>query len=151
MKTNPQGIYSPGCSSNSSEVTAIIVVVLDNRILSILSAKRIPRTVRVERNNETRKLRGSIRVGGQSSALHRLSPSIDDDDDAARILPARGIDDRIDLLDHTRQHTQRLTAPIISVYSFYSITRLTVTPSLLTVSLSLRRNRWNGDDKLHRS
>lgn len=105
----------------------------------------------MERNNETRKLRGSIRVGGQSSALHRLSPSIDDDDDAARILPARGIDDRIDLLDHARRHTRRLTAPIISVYSFYSDTRLTVTPSLLTVSLSLRRNRWNGDDKLHRS
>lgn len=129
-------MYLPGC--RSSKVTTIIAAVLGSRILSILSAKRIPQTVRVKRNNERRKLRGSIRTGGQSSALQRLSPR---NDGGARVLPARGIDDRIDLLDHGRQTTKQTTARITR-YSFYSITRcFTLAPSLRTVSRSLRRNR----------
>lgn len=104
---------------------------LGSRILSILSAKRIPRVVRVERSNERRKLRGSIRAGGQSSALQRLSPCIDD---AARVLPeARGIDDRIDWHDHAGQHTERRTARImIQMYVLYaqSIALSHLSPSL---------------------
>lgn len=49
-------------------------------------------------------------AGGQSSVLQRLSPRIDN---SARVLPARGIDDRIDLLDRANQTTKQLTARII--------------------------------------
>ena len=68
----------------------------------------------------------------------RLSPRIDN---GARVLPARGIDDRIDLLDRAGQTTIKQPTARITRCSFYSITRFTLALPRRTVSLAVRRNR----------